>query len=513
MKDISQIDFTSPAKLWEIISRRRWYLFSAMVIALATGSYLAITLPKIYSARTVILVEPQRVPQNYVKSIVSDDINSRINTISQQILSRTNLEVIINQFNLFTRPEFDGMFIEDKINILKGQIRIRVQGNKRNSASTSFSIRVNNKDPKLAMFIANALAASFITENLKVRETQAVGTSEFLDAELSTMRVRLEEQEQRLADYRQAHMGEMPEQLDTNLKIIQVLQDELQKKESDLQDLQNQTYEIRELAAKGDEYPAPGVQPNINSLRRRLVDLEARYTAKHPDIIRTKQMIIELENRPPSADGDEVDVLEEIGEKMDATKGEIAEIRTQINRYKQRVEATPQRELDLIGLNRDYNNIKGTYQSLLKRRLEAEIAVNMERRQKGEQFRILDRAIEPNRPYEPDMQRLFMMVLASGLGVGCSLVLLAELMDNAFRSPDEVAGALDLPILAMVPAIASVRTRALAYAHSGATILSLMIIGLLAAGLWSLVYQGIGPTLAALGNLLPAGLLEAGRLG
>jgi hypothetical protein len=150
---------------------------------------------------------------------------------------------------------------------------------------------------------------------------------------------------------------------------------------------------------------------------------------------------------------------------------------------------------------------------LLKRRLEAEISVNMERKQKGEQFRILDRAIEPKRPSEPDMQRLFMIVLAAGLGAGCGLVLLTELMDNSFRSPEEVEADLELPILAMVPVVAGMKTRALKIANNGATIIALAVVGLLAAGLWSLVFQGIGPTIALLDDLLPAGIIELGRLG
>jgi polysaccharide chain length determinant protein (PEP-CTERM system associated) len=515
MKDISQIDFTSPATILEIISRRRWFLIVALALALAVGCYLAVTMPKIYFAKTVILVEPQRVPQNYVKSIVSDDINSRIRSITQQILSRSNLESIINQFNMFSDPAHDGTYMEDKINLLRNQIAINVHGGSRKSDSHSFSIGVKDEDPKMAAQIANSLAASFITENLKVRETQALGTSDFLDSELAVMRERLEEQEQKLAGYRQTHMGELPEQLDTNLKILQVLQNELQKKESDLQLLQSRVYEINDLIAQGKDPRALAAKPSIQSLRGQLADLETRYTPKHPDIIRLKQMIAEWEKRPlnPGEDGQSQDPLVEIRAKMAETQTEINEIQNQIAQYKQRVEATPKRQLDLISLNRDYSNIKATYNSLLNRRLEAEIAVNMERKQKGEQFHILDRALEPNRPTEPDMQRLFLLVLAAGLGIGGGLVILMELFDDTFRSPGEVENDLELPILAMVPVLSTVRTRVLTYAHNGATAMAVLIVVLLASGFWSLIFQGIGPTFAILNDYLPEHLLDLQRLG
>ena len=508
MRDISQIDFSSPARIWEIVSRHRWWFIIALFIAFIVGSYLAIVLPKIYYAESVIMVEPQRVPQNYVRSIVDDDVNARISSIAQQILSRTNLENTIRQFNLYDGPEFDESVIEDKVALLRDQIAINLQKKRRKASRASFTIGVKNEDPKLAMFIANALAASFITENLKVRETQALGTSEFLDSELEVMRTRLEVQEQKLASYRRSHMGELPEQLDSNLKIIQVLQDELEKKEAALQNLQSRIYQLNEFTPNGHVPLNPAVEPNINNLRRQLTDLEARYTPKHPDILRLKNMIRELEKRPPTDQGGQsVDPIAETTSQINQTKQEIVEIRNQLNLYKKRVEAAPKRKLDMVSLNRDYNNIKSTYQSLLKRKLEAEIAVNLERKQKGEQFRIIDRAVEPSRPAEPDMRRLFLFVLAAGFGLGGGLSLLLELFDNSFRSPEEVESALGSPILAMVPVIASTRTRVFAYTHNTATVIALVIVVLLGAGFWSLIFQGIEPTFTLLGDFLPESIL------
>ena len=188
----------------ELVLKRRWLIIIPFCLAMIVGIILVFTLPKTYEADTLILVRPQRVPEKYVSSIVSTDIESRINTISQQIMSRTNLENIINQFNLFSEPHHDKMFIEDKIANLRRRIQITVERSRdrRNQSADAFSIYFTGTNPEVVMRVANGLASFFINENLKVREAQAVSTSDFLEDELKTMRKRLEVVEQRLKDYR-----------------------------------------------------------------------------------------------------------------------------------------------------------------------------------------------------------------------------------------------------------------------------------------------------------------------
>ncbi|MBW1821780.1 MAG: protein GumC, partial [Deltaproteobacteria bacterium] len=204
-----------PEIIIEIILRQRWYIIIPFCLSMMIGIYYALTLPKVYSATTLILLQPQRVPTNYVQSIVSVDLDSRINTLSQQILSRTNLEKIINEFKLYSGPNSGNMFMEDKIGSMRKRIIVDVTRNRRNT--NAFSISFKGKDPEKTMRVTNALANYFIDENLKNREAQAIGTSDFLDDELSTMRKRLEEVEQALKNYREAYMGGLPEQLESNL--------------------------------------------------------------------------------------------------------------------------------------------------------------------------------------------------------------------------------------------------------------------------------------------------------
>jgi uncharacterized protein involved in exopolysaccharide biosynthesis len=245
-----------PKTIIDIVIKRRWVVIFPFLIAMIAGIVLSVKLPRIYEASTLILIQPQKVPQNYVQSIVTSDPGERISTLSQQILSRTNLEKIIEEFQLYKGPEFENLYVEDKINSLRRNISVSVSNDKRRE-SDAFTISYQGKDPQRVMRITNTLSTFFIDENLRLREAQAVGTSDFLDDELSVMKKRLEAVETQLKNYREAYMGELPEQLDSNLRILDRLQEHLGESQQSLSDakirlatLQNEAAALREKPAK-----------------------------------------------------------------------------------------------------------------------------------------------------------------------------------------------------------------------------------------------------------------------
>jgi polysaccharide chain length determinant protein (PEP-CTERM system associated) len=461
---------TTPFKLTpetaiEIALRRRWIILVPLSIALVAGIYLAITLPKIYEAKTLILVESQRVPQNYVQSIVTEDTAQRINTISQQIMSRTNLEKIIKDFNLYSGPQQNALFMEDMVAGLRRQISVEVIRGVRET--NAFTVSYKGKDPHTVMRVVNALAFYFIDENLKVRESQAIGTSVFLEAELESMRVKLEELEEKIKEYRSTNMGELPEQLDTNLRILERLQSDMGSRQQSLREAKIRLAELKNqvsgrepsiVVIGGTERPSEGAA-TLDQLRSQLEALQTRYTDRHPDILRVKKQIADLEARPldhedlanlrlpPELRRQMADVQREI----QIAESEVDNLRVQIALYQKRVENIPKREQELLSLNRDYQNIRTTYQSLLTRKLEADIAVNMERKQKGEQFRIVDPARVPERPISPDMRKLLLFTVAAGLGIGAGLALLMEFVKQSYRSPAEIEAQHGLPVLVSIP--------------------------------------------------------------
>ena len=510
-----------------LVFKHRWLIIIPFCLALIAGIYLAIMLPKIYEAYTLILVEPQSVPKNLVQTIVSTDVDSRITTIKEEILSRTNLEKIIDKFGLFSDPESENMFMENKVESLRSRINVGVS--RVREGPNTFSISYRDSSPENAMKIANGLASLFIDENLRIRETQALGTSDFLEDELKTMRKRLQDVEEKLRAYRERYRGELPEQLDSNLRILDNLQQQLNEREARLSEEKNRLIEIENQIQTRKELLSAGstVQPETNELvtleqlKKQLANLESSYTERHPDVIRLKAQIASLEAKQKSealnntgtqaADASpnqtvfmtDTTLREQMNQRAEtriALSGladDIAKIRRQISTYQERVERTPKREEELLALNRDYDNIQASYSSLLNRKLEAEIAVNMEKKQKGEQFRIIDPARVPVKPISPDLRKLFMIVLAAGLGLGAGLIFLLDFLNSALKDPEKFEDDLGIAVLATIPKIYQKKDLRLKRLNGVMTVFFILVAACLLAAFAALVFNGVEQTIAA----------------
>jgi polysaccharide chain length determinant protein (PEP-CTERM system associated) len=474
-----------PKAIIDIIIHRRWFIIIPFCASIMVGIYLAITLPKTYQAETLIMVEPQRVPTNYVRSIVTMDISSRISTISQQIMSRTNLEKVINDFSLYADEKHQNMYLEDKLASLRKRISVNVIN--RRSGADAFGITFTGTSPEKVMRVTNALASYFINENLKVREAQAIGTSSFLDVELNSMRLQLEEKEEALRQYKKSYMGGLPEQLETNLSILKSLQEQKNEKQKIIRGIEENIYTLKnsaqsfdamaggfsmdDLMSDFDDSGMGGDSAELAQLKEALEQMLLKYTEKHPDVLVIKRRIEELEASSEALPAESEDEelmpeepampainfqevqLSELRGSLNNHKKELYDIDKQITIYSQRIEDTPRREQELLSIKRDYDNLNSLYESLLKRKLESQIAVNMERRQKGEQFRVLDSARLPEKPISPDMQKLFIMYLFAGIAIGGGLVFLLEYLDNSYKRPSEIEDDLGLSVLCAVPQI------------------------------------------------------------
>jgi polysaccharide chain length determinant protein (PEP-CTERM system associated) len=359
------------------------------------------------------------------------------------------------------------------------------------SGHDTFSIFFKDKEPKIAMNVANTLASFFIEENLRVRESHAIGTNVFLEGELISVRKRLEEVEEALKNYQEKFMGELPEQLQTNLAILGRLQDQLTSKQETLRETRkmfgsleqsiSETQNVQPYSSILIEDTMVESEPedsvNLAERKEHLATLKFKYTDHHPDVIQVKKAIADLEaqiekeseNMAEQADIESLQVGSEIPEievpdvqeiqireiKNDLKKQEadITKILEQVSIYEKRVENTPKREQELLSLNRDYKNIKDTYDSLVRRKLEAEIAVNMEKKQKGEQFRIIDPARIPEIPVSPNVKYLFLLAVAAGLGIGGAVILLLDFFDTSLKEPDKLEPDLGVSVLATIPRI------------------------------------------------------------
>ena len=484
-----------PDYIIDALIRGRWFLIVPLCISLTLGLGMTLTANKTYEASTMILVQPQRVPTSYIRSVVSSDINQRISTISQQVLSRSNLEQIIDQFGLY--EDNTGIYQEEKISELRKRIKVRTEHDRQ--GAESFSISFTGSEPQRVMRIANTLASYFMDENLKVREAQAIGTSEFLDSELDKTKKRLEEKEQKLAAFRAKYLGGLPEELDTNLRTLDRMQEQAKDKATLLREVNNSISQldsqISSMAASGgsgiggddflnfdvDEFEEEN-DSELQAVQEKYETLLLRYTEKHPDVKKLKRIIEKLKEdlkaakaEDESSAGSEEDILPDVSEdslpdmgwnpvaplkarrsqlvvEANNIQAEVSAIQEKMKIYQQRVEDTPKRELELQSLKRDYGNIQDIYNSLLDRKLEAELSVNMEKKQKGEQFRILDYARLPEKPISPNVKLMFLLSVAGGLGLGGGVLFLKELLTfSVIRRDDQIETELGLPILASIP--------------------------------------------------------------
>lgn len=476
----------------EIIYRRKWMLIVPLVASTIAGIVIGYGLPAYYRSTTLILVEQQQVPQAYVTPTDITPVEKRLSTISQQIMSRTNLEKIIDNFNLYKGDKkqiFKDPLMpllkyvnlwqdkaparEDIIEQMRKDIEVKVIEGSGKKGGDAFSVSYTAQDPHVAMQVANTLASFFIDENLKIREQYAEGTSEFLVSELERAKQELEEQEKVLRRFKEEHMGSLPGQMDANLRTLDRLQMELQTVSEALKNAEDRKNLLEAQLSpglKGLTAAPTSLEAEIERLKTELANLLSVYKENYPDILIIKNRIKEIETQmatkkesyaqqhEQSAPQDMTAQNMNIYADLAAIKSRIAtlrereiNIRKHIKGYEKRVEETPAHEQKLADISRDYDMSLKNYQSLLEKKLSARLAENMEKRQKGERFRIIDPANLPEKPYKPDRFRIILMGMMAGLGAGMGLVFFFESMNPAFRKPEDLLGVISQPLLATIP--------------------------------------------------------------
>lgn len=453
---------------WEILVRRKWLLIIPAVTIAAIIFIIGLTLPKTYRSETLILVDPQKVPSDYVKPTVSSDVTDRLQTISQEILSRTRLEKIIDQFGLY-KDQRQALTDEDIVDLMRKQITVEIVTDPRADSrkpAAGFRISYTGRDPKLVQQVTRQIASLFIEENLKSREQQAQGTNDFIEAELEKARVNLQEQEDKIRGFKAQYMGSLPEQEAANLQMVGQLQTLLQANNDALARADQQRVYLQSLIdASKQNKPVTPTNELETELQRKRAELDAAeqaYTPSHPDVVRLHASVDALEKEVATAkrEAAENKSPDEALSQLSATNEEIKrrsrtqrDLEQRIHTIQARVAALPSVESKFADLNRDYEISKAHYQSLLEKKNSSAMAAEMEARAKGEQFRILDPASLPEKPFKPDLAQFNLLGCSAGLFLGLLLVGIFEYRDPTIHHKRDAEFYLSMPVFAVMPVL------------------------------------------------------------
>jgi len=451
--------------------RRKWLGILVFVLPLAAAAAMITALPDLYESTALVLIDRQQVPEAFVRSTVTSELEIRLHSISQEILSRSRLESLIARMGLY--PELKNRGTADEaVNRLRQDIRLQLKGADTTGgrgATTSFTLSYRGAEPQTVAVVTNTLASFYIEENLKARERQAAGTAEFLRVQLVEAKRRLDEQEARNSELQRRYLGELPQQMQSNLTALESLNAQLRMNNDTtvrLLERRNQLATQLDMAKAeaGDETD----EMRLARLRQELVTLRIKYTDLWPDIIRIKDEIARLEKqiaepKPKAAPKKPValtpqglrivEQLQQAETELKLAKADEQRLKNSIVQYQARLDNAPKREQEYLQATRDYQSTRELYQTLTKRFEEAQLAESMEQRQKGEQFRVLDSAVPSSSPTAPRRSRLLLMSLVLSLALGAGAMLLAEVLDTSFHSAAELRAYTTVPLLVNIPRI------------------------------------------------------------
>ena len=480
---------------WAVLVRRKWMVLGVFVVGVAVAAALCVLLPKSYRSSTLILIESQKVPDEYVKGIGGASIEERLTMIQQQVMSRTLLSRILEEFTLYEgKVKREGL--ESAIETLRKAIKVETAGNAntRGKSVEAITISFAHEEPVTAMKVTAKLASLFIEENLKVREQLVTGVTVFIEQELQDVKKSLEAKEEAISHYKTKYVGRLPEQMESNLRALDRLQMELNQTNDLLHSRSDKLSSVERLIKEYEESEGTRVESDypkstkkkdpdpllirLRELERRLTALRAEWKETYPDIIEVKQEIESLKEQLGEKYGPSFQDQDGDAPRADLTRSDprmdlyVKELYTQrndlrndlsslnnrrerllgnIRETERRVEQTPAREQELMILVRDYENMQKNYHALLEKRLNANVAVNLERRQKGEQFRVLDPANLPEKPDSPNRLLIMVAGLVGGGGLGIGLAFGLEQLNPTFRRREEIELLPSTQVLAVIP--------------------------------------------------------------
>src|ERR1700694_1569511 len=486
----------SMADYWAIAVRRRWWILLPLFLCWATVWSAGWLLPSTYQSDALILVEQQKVPEQYVVRNVTMGLQDRLQSMTQQILSRTRLQTTIDRFHLYPRRTgLQGLLASgDPVEQMRKDIQIDlVQPPGHPNELTAFKIRYSTGSPELAQQVNSELTSLFIVENLTSQQQRSENTTAFLQNELTEARAKLEEQEAKVRAFKAQHLGDLPSQLETNVQILSGLQGQLQNTQRALDGAKQQKLYLESLLQQyrsmqaGQTTPDSSTTPpdtlgkQLQDLHRRLAEARSLYTDNYPDVVALKDEIAKTEKLKKQIE-DEIASNKETDEQADDSKSpegsqpgtpttmmqiqsqlkanqlEIQNyqarektLEAQISMYQARLNLTPATEQQMAEISRGYEESKSNYNSLLQKQMQSQLATSLEKRQQGETFRLIDPASLPDKPSAPNHLLVSLGGLAAGLAIGFGLTALLEIINVRVWHEGDLEGLVPVRVLVGIP--------------------------------------------------------------
>ncbi len=468
---------------WMILRRRRWVILVPILVTPMLAFLISLKLDDRYTSQTLVMVEQQKVPDAFVTSVVPEHITERLATMQEQILSRTRLQPIIERFGLFKDEQGD-VPMEELVEKMRDAVTVtpvRADFGARTGGLPGFHIAFTADDPRVAQQVCAEITSMFMEENLKLREIRAQGTTDFLSKQLEEAKQKLDEQDAKLAEFKKQHIGQLPGQEQVNLSLAMGYTTQLdaatqalaraQQDKAYLESLLSQQLAIRQGGASTGTATPEALDRQLTSLQGELVSLQARYTDDHPDVIKvksdiaqTQQRLAEVSAAPKTEstivlqDPPDIRQLRAQIHQADVTirtkTKEQDHLRGALGAAQSRLQLSPIVEEGFKGVTRDYQTALQFYNDLLEKKTHSEMATDLELRQQGEQFRVIDPANLPERPSFPNRPLVALSGLGLGLALGVGMVLVLENKDRSLRNEHDVLTYLGLPTLAVMPTIA-----------------------------------------------------------
>jgi polysaccharide chain length determinant protein (PEP-CTERM system associated) len=485
----------TPADLIEILKKRAALIVAPAALGLLLALVVSSQLSDVYEAESLIEIMPQRVPESYVRSTVTMKTEDRLDTLSAQVKSRTQLEKMITELDLYKKQRASAP-MQDVVELMRSSIRTDIV-RPRNPMQPvdSFYLRFQYNDAVMAARVTERLGMLYVDYNARDRGALAQGTNEFLGTELEEAKRRLDEAGAKLQAFRERHSGKLPTQLQGNIQMIQTVQAQRSSlveslaRDRDRQQMLEQLY--NNALATPLPAPPPTVNPTANPAvavtmsprqqldlaKATLAQLQTKLSDEHPDVRRARRQVADLEKQvaalsetgaptaagPTGATSEELQrrdrlatmraEIESLGRQIKFKESQEAGLNATIAQYQSRIEAVPGVESEYLALSREFETKQDAYKDFLAKSENARVAENLENRHVSEQFRVLDPPRVPYRPISPMRSAISGGGLVAGLFLGLLVAALLEIRDGSLKTAVDVAQILKLPVIASVPTV------------------------------------------------------------